>query len=107
MIRHNILFKVKINVPAETVEKAIGEFCELQDKLPNIFSITGGKCQFHGEKSSQFFTQTISHCISIDFKDQAAYTQFLNDPITLPAKKSILNVVEGGYDGLVGFDFMS
>lgn len=42
----------------------------------------------------------------MDFKDQAAYDAFLNDPVTHPAKDNIVSIVEGGYDGIVGFDFI-
>ena len=108
MIRHNILFKVKSDVLADTIAEAINSMCALQAMLPGIFSIIGDECQFHDDKSIAFFTHDIAHgathCISIDFTDQQALDEFFNNPITHPAKKAIVDITENGYDGIVGFD---
>lgn len=48
--------------------------------------------------------QGVSHAISIDFVDQKALDNFFNNPITIPAKKKIVNIAENGYQGIIGFD---
>lgn len=102
MIRHIILFKVKPS--ASAVNKAIADFLTLKDMLPGILSIIGSECHFHEdaikEKAHQFFT----HAISIDFKDENALDRFFHDPITHPAKDGIVNIVEDGYEGIIGFE---
>jgi hypothetical protein len=60
----------------------------------------GGKCDLHEGKGSDIFT----HAFSIDFKNKDALNAFLQDSITHPAKDSIVNIAQGGYEGLVGFN---
>lgn len=102
MIRHMILFKVKPNTLA--VDTAIANFLALKKQLPGIISIIGGECQFHENKIKEKANKTFTHAISIDFKDEDALDRFFNDPITHPAKDSIVNIVDGGYDGIIGFE---
>ena len=80
---------------------------ELGNKLPGIFAIKTDECHFHDEKSRDFFTHSmrgVSHTISIDFVDQEALDNFFNNPVTYPAKNSIVKITENGYNGIVGFD---
>jgi hypothetical protein len=108
MIRHTILFKVKSNVSTQMVENALTDMEALKHTLPGILTIITGKCRYHDDlhdqKSTNFFVDSVSHAISIDFADQDALNQFFKDPITHPAKEGIVNIAEGGYEGLVGFD---
>ena len=74
--------------------------------MPGILSIVAGECHFHDDKSTDFFSKGVSHAISIDFQDQASLDKFFNDHITHPAKNAIVNISEGGYQGIVGFDLL-
>lgn len=105
MIKHTVLFKVKAGTPNQTIESAVSDFLALKDKIPGLLSISGGKCHFHAQKSSDAFAGTFTHGFSIDFEDQNAYDAFLSDPLTHPAKDGIVSIAEGGYDGIIGFDF--
>jgi len=89
------------------IDDAINAMCELQNTLSGIFSIVAGECHFHDDKSTQFFTDGVSHAISIDFQDQASLDRFFNDAVTHPAKDGIVSISEGGYQGIVGFDLKS
>jgi len=104
MIRHTILFKIKASATPEELNFAITNIYRLKNKLKGIISILAGECYFQDEKSTAFFSAAVSHGIFIDFDDQTALERFLKDPITHPAKESIVKIVEGGYDGIVGFD---
>lgn len=106
MIKHTVLFKIKAATPNQTIESAVSDFLALKDKIPGLLSIAGGKCHFHAQKSLDAFARIFTHGFSIGFKDQKAYDTFLNDPLTHPAKDGIVNIAEGGYDGIVGFDFL-
>lgn len=106
MIQHTILFKVKPYTSQQMIQEAIDHMISLQNKLPGILHIAAGECQFHDEKSKSFFEEGVSHAISIDFKDQEALNQFFSKLITYPAKNSIVNIVDGGYERIVGFDFI-
>lgn len=104
MIRHTILFKVKQSVSKNEIDSALQSFQLLENKLSGISSIVSGECFFHDEKSTRFFMDGVSHAVSIDFKDKAALQQFFEDPVTHPAKNAVVNVAEGGYEAIVGFD---
>jgi len=41
---------------------------------------------------------------SIDFSNEKAYELFLQSPLANPAKDSLLQIIEGGVDGIYGFD---
>lgn len=100
MIRHTIMFKVKPGLSEQTVASSCANFLALKSKLPGIITMMGGKCHLHEGKGGNIFT----HAFSIDFKDQEALDRFLSDPITHPAKDGIVNIADGGYAGLIGFD---
>ncbi len=106
MIRHTIVFKLNSTATVEKIDHAINSMCSLQSKLPGILRVTAGECYFHDEKSTQFFSEGMSHSIMIDFIDQHALDNFINNPITHLAKDAVLIISEGGYAGIVGFDFI-
>ena len=106
MIRHTILFKMKSTTSAEEIDHAINSMCDLQNKLPGILRIIAGECYFHDDKSTSFFSEGLSHGISIDFVDQNALDRFFKDSLAHPAKDEIVNIAEGGYEGIIGFDFI-
>jgi hypothetical protein len=105
MIRHTVLFKVKKSVSLYDVEKTLFEVHTLKNQLPGIISISAGKCHFHEQKSEDKLKSLFTHGFSIDFESHEALNQFFNDPITHPIKDKIIEVAEGGYDAIIGFDF--
>ena len=108
MIRHTIMFNVKSDVSTQEIEAALTAMQELRNKLPGIFAITTGECNFHDEKSRLFFSYKIhmgvSHTVSIDFVDENALEDFFQNPVTHPAKNAIIKIAVNGYNGIVGFD---
>jgi hypothetical protein len=108
MIRHTILFNVKSNVSTQEIEEALTAMQELGNKLPGIFAINTGECNFHDEKSRIFFAYKmhmgVSHTVSIDFMDENALENFFQSPVTHPAKNAIIKIAVNGYNGIVGFD---
>ena len=87
------------------VEKTLFEAQSLKKQLPGIISIAAGKCHFHEQKSEGKLKTLFTHGFSIDFENQEALDQFFNDPITHPLKDKIVEMSEGGYDAIIGFDF--
>jgi hypothetical protein len=67
---------VQRDIATQIVDNAISNFCSLKNKLPGIVTMIGGTCNFVNDKSINFIGDTISHCISINFKDKAAYEPF-------------------------------
>lgn len=95
------------SVSPEEIQDALAYFQSYEKKLSKVLSIFVGECQFHDDKSVQYFMRNIvnaSHCISIDFMDRQALTEFFDDPLMLEAKKKIVRITEGGYGAIVAFD---
>jgi len=108
MIRHTILFKVKSNAADVEIDNALAAMRELENILPDVFSVDTGECQFHDEKSKFFFTykmlQGVTHAVSIDFMNENALEDFFVNPATRTAKELVVKIAENGYKGIIGFD---
>jgi len=100
MIRHNVFFNIKSSVSQRAIDNAFNLLFKLQNQLPGVIKITAGKCHFHEGKGEGDFT----HGFSIDFIDTESYNAFFESPLADPAKSSLLNLIEGGLEGLMGFD---
>lgn len=100
MIRHIVLFKVKKTVSPDAIQNAFDLLFQLKKYIPGILNISGGQCRFHEGKGKGYIT----HGFSIDFAHEEAYSAFLTDPVTHPAKNCIVNITENGFEGLFGFD---
>lgn len=108
MIRHTILFKFKQNAADFEIDEALAAMRELKERLPGVFAVDAGECQFHDEKSRFFFTykmlQGVTHAVSIDFRDENALEDFFVNPVTSTAKDLVVKIAENGYKGIIGFD---
>ena len=107
MIRHTILFKTKADVSAKHIQEAMKGFLDLQNKLTGVITMLGGACHFNEsvvrDKANKIFT----HSISIDFEEKRDIDNFFNNPVTNSAKDGIVNIVEGGYEGIIGFELVN
>jgi len=101
MIRHNVLFKIKSTVNDSEIDAAFDLLFDLKNVLPGFIRIAAGKCRFHENYPEQIDRL---YGFSIDFEDEDAYSNFLNNPVTHPAKEALLKMVINGYEGLYGFD---
>ena len=102
MIRHTVLFKIRHDVTSREMDRIYTEIRNLKQKLPGIFAIFCGECDFHEATEIRPF----SHGFSIDFQDQQALNAFFNDPVTYPVKEMIVNACAGGTRGIIGFNFI-
>ncbi len=100
MITHNVFFNIKNSVSEEAIINAFNSLFKLQNQIPGIIRITGGKCRFHERKGEGYF----SHGFSIDFEDGDAYKDFFENTVTIPAKTCIINISVDGIEGMVSFD---
>ena len=107
MLRHTILFKTKHNISDAEINSAISQFLDLKYKLKGIISIMGGICHFNEKNIQQRANDVFTHAISIDFETQQNLIDFFENPVTHPAKGAILSIVEGGYNGVIGFEIES
>ena len=100
MIRHNVLFKVKPTASDEEIHSAFQLLFGLKKVLPGFIRMAAGKCRFH---KNPVAVERL-YGFSIDFQDENAYSAFLNDPVTHPAKDALINIIVDGYEGIYGFD---
>jgi hypothetical protein len=101
MIRHNILFKIKPTIMDDEIHSAFQLLFDLKKVLPGFVRVAAGKCHFHENYPAQVDGL---YGFSIDFENEDAYSNFLNNPVTNPAKEAMLKMIVDGYDGLYGFD---
>lgn len=101
MIRHNVLFKIISTVKDTEIDATLKLLFDLKNVLPGLIRIAAGKCRFHEKFPAQ---SDRLYGFSIDFEDENAYSNFLNNPVTHPAKEALLKIIVDGYAGLYGFD---
>ena len=101
MNRHNVLFKIKPDINDAIIDAAFQLLFSLLNELPGFIRVAAGKCRFHKNYPIQVDRL---FGFSIDFQDENAYNTFLNDPVTHPVKSALINIIDGGYEGIYGFD---
>ncbi len=100
MIRHTVLFELRSSATELNVKNAFDLLSQLQETLPGFIRLAYGECKFHGGPP----TGKKIYGFSIDFANEEAYELFLQSPLANPAKESLLQIIEGGMDGIYGFD---
>lgn len=108
MIRHTIMFAISPNASEADIRDAFNGMQALVRQLPGIFSIVCDVCRFYDEPSINIFNQdmpqTATHCISIDFTDEAALGTFLSSPASRSARNELIRIIEGGNKGIFCFN---
>jgi len=104
MIRHIVVFNVKNNIDQTQIDEALSAIASLKNELPGIKEIHCGACHYIEEANP---TTRYTHGFSIDFIDETARNNFLNNALSIPAKEKILAITERGYKGLGGFEIIS
>jgi len=102
MMTHAVLLRIRREVPKQEVERIFAELAAMQDKVPGMLSFAGGPYS-SGEGLNKGFT----HGFVMSFRDAAARDGYLAHPAHEAVKGHVLEVLEGGIDGAVAFDFES
>ena len=102
MITHMVLFKIRSDVPQEQIDRVFDELSALRGKIPGVLSFAGGPYSSH-EGLNRGFT----HGFSMKFTDAAARDEYLPHPEHNKVKGHVLEVLDGGLDGVLAFDFES
>ena len=74
-IKHIVSFKFKKDVKDYEIENLRKSFVSLQNKIPGVLSITGGK-----NNSPENLNKGFSHCFVITFENELARTVYLPHP---------------------------
>lgn len=100
MIRHYVIFEIKPDTPPGAIQLAFAKLYELKNIIPGFLRAAAGECQFF--KAGTQYPRLYG--LSIDFTDSDAYQHFLESEAAAPIKNNLLDLVEGGLQGLYGFD---
>lgn len=102
MITHLVLFKLRRNVQQSQVERVLAEIAGLRKKIPGLISFSGGPYS-----SPEGLNRGYTHGFAMTFQDARARDAYFPHPEHEKVKGGFLEIVEGGLDGLVAFDFES
>jgi hypothetical protein len=102
MMTHVVLLKVRPDVEAQQVEAVFAALGALKNKIPGILTFAGGPYS-----SPEGLNRGFTHGFVMKFSDAAARDVYLDHPEHEKVKGQVLEVLEGGLDGVTAFDFDS
>ena len=102
MITHMVLFKIRADVPQAQIDAVFAELAGLTSKIPDILSFAGGPYS-----SKEGLNKGFTHGFVMTFPDAGARDVYLPHPEHEVVKGHVLEVLDGGLDGVVAFDFES
>lgn len=100
MITHVVLFKIRNDVEQERIDTVFAELAGLKEEIPGILSFHGGPYS-----SQEGLNKGFTHGFVMTFRDAAARDAYLPHPAHEAVKGHVLEVLDGGLDGVVAFDF--
>ena len=102
MITHAVLFKIRADGPQDQIDTVFAELRDLKDKIPGILSFGGGPYS-----SAEGLNKGFTHGFVMTFPDAPARDAYLPHPEHEVVKGHVLEVLDGGLEGVVAFDFES
>lgn len=102
MITHMVLLKVKKDVPQAQIARVFAALAGLQQAIRGITSFSGG-----AYSSPEGLQRGFTHAFCMTFQSAAARDAYLPHPEHEQVKKLVLEVLEGGLDGVIAFDYAS
>ena len=102
MITHMVLLRIRKDAARKDVDRVFSELALLQRKIPGLLSFSGGPYS-----SPEGMQKGFTHGFCMTFADAAARDVYLPHPEHERVKSLVLQVVDGGLDGVVAFDYAS
>ena len=100
MIVHLVLLKIRADVRDDDLQRVFDEIGGLRDKIPGIESFHWG-----AYSSREGLNRGYTHGFSMTFTDAAARDAYLPHPEHEAVKGSVVEVLDGGIDGILTFDY--
>lgn len=101
MIRHVVFYSYRDDVPDSDIQKIYEDLDTLSARLPGRLSYSWGKYDGYDDGHQHY-----THCLIIDFKDEAARHLFMTDPERLAfAQREVATRMNGGKNGALWLDF--
>jgi len=102
VITHVVLLRVKKTVPAKEVERAFGAIGALKGRIHGILSYSWGPYS-----SPEGLHKGFTHGFVMTFTDAAARDAYLPHPEHEVVKSMVFELLDGGLDGVIAFDWAS
>lgn len=102
MITHMVLLKVRPDVPHDRVARVFAEIGALKGRIPGILSYAWGPYS-----SPEGLSRGYTHGFCMTFTDASARDAYLPHPEHEVVKGHVLEILAGGVDGVLAFDFAS
>ena len=100
MIRHIVLMKIRAGVPQKQIDAVFAALAGLKNKIPGVLSFDGGPYS-----SKEGLNKGFTHGFAMDFPSAAARDRYLPHPEHEKVKGKVVEVLDGGIDGVIAFDF--
>lgn len=100
MIVHMVLLKIRPDVPAANVRQVFQAIGDLRESIPGIVDYS------HGPYSSpEGLNRGFTHGFCMTFTSATARDNYLPHPLHEVVKGRVLEILDGGLDGVLAFDF--
>jgi hypothetical protein len=100
MITHVVLLRVKKTTAKSEIERVFAELAGLKGRIPGLLTFSGGPYASPEGRQKGF-----THGFVMTFQDVAARDAYLPHPEHERVKKIVFDVLDGGLDGVVAFDY--
>ncbi len=100
MVTHMVILRVKRDVPRAKVDEVFGAIGALRSKIPGIVSFAWGPYS-----SSEGLNRGFTHGFCMTFRGAAERNAYLPHPEHEKVKGLVLEILDGGLDGALAFDF--
>jgi hypothetical protein len=97
-----VLLKIRADVSAERIDAVFTALAALGERIDGIESFSGGPYS-----SDEGLQRGFTHGFCMTFTDAAARDAYLPHPEHELVKAMVLDVLDGGLDGVVAFDYES
>jgi hypothetical protein len=102
MITHMVLLKIRKDVPHTQVERVFAALAGLKGRIPGLLSFSGGPYT-----SPEGLQRGFTHGFCMTFDRAASRDAYLTHPEHENVKLLVLEVLEGGLEGVIAFDYAS
>ena len=100
MITHVVLLRIRKTTPTPEIDRVFSELAALRGKIRGLLSFSGG-----AYSSPEGLHKGFTHGFVMTFSDAAARDAYLPHPEHEKVKKIVFDVLDGGLDGVVAFDY--
>lgn len=100
MLRHIVLLKFRPDITPTAIDTVFNEIVALREKIDGIIAITLGS-----NISPEGLEKGFHHGFVVDFIDEAARDVYLPHPDHVVAGGKLVELAEGGIDGILVFDY--